>query len=180
MSTPMLALKVKYSGMPALIARGKGVAKRELRNLLTEAYSHIGRTWHRDIRPTHFTNRASAIYNYAARQGEAGNPDPKGFERSYTGRKLHIAKHTRPLEMTGQSRMQTAARAIITATSKSVRVGMEGGSLTWPHPSGRVNMAAELRRLSTDDQTTLSREFDRFLAGGLRKLRRHVVRKNTV
>ncbi len=176
----MLALRVKYSGMPALIARGKGVARRELRNLLTDAYIHIGRTWHRDIRPKHFTNRASAVYHYAARQGEAGNPDPHGFKSSYTGRKLHIAKHTRPREMTGQSRMQTAARAMIAATSKSARVTMNVGNLSWPHPSGRINMAAELRRLSTDDQTTLSREFDRFLAGGLRKLRSRVVRKNTV
>ncbi len=53
----MLALTVKYSGFAAVLARGKGVAKKELRNLLTVAYMEIGRTWHRDIRPKHFTNR---------------------------------------------------------------------------------------------------------------------------
>lgn len=182
MSTPLMRIRVKYSGMAAAMAQGTGATRREMGKILKSAYINMGRFWHRDIRPKHFRNAASAEYGYAARQGEAGRPDPRGFNKSYTGKKLKREGHTRPLEDSGDSKRATGRSAMFTATGKSVRVSMPAGNLRWPHPSGRISMAGELRRISRSDEAKCARVFDRYLDSRFRRLRRggKTVTKQTV
>ena len=73
--------KITFTGLPL---QAKGIAKRELNNILRGAWFKVGQFWHRRFRPKHFTHRGATEYGYAPRQGErsagmaAGAYDPTG------------------------------------------------------------------------------------------------------
>lgn len=81
-----------------------------------EALVLIGKKWHKDFLPKHFTEGAYGRYKYALRK------------QRYEKRKMRKVGHRKPLVFSGVLEKQVKAAATISATSKSVRVRMSGPS----------------------------------------------------
>lgn len=154
----LMRLNVHYHGaVPA--ARGFARAVNQAK---TDSYISIGRLWHREIRPQHFLPSAEAKYQYRPRTGQPGNPPERGYSywQSYHGRKRKYQGHVNPLVYSGDSQRATE-QVVYTATSKGVRVSMEGGNLTYKPANSDIDMAAELTASHPDDEMQLARHFDR-------------------
>lgn len=137
-----------------------GVAKRVIGKCLEVGYIAAGQYWHGMIRPKHFTPAGASEYGYPPRQGQAGALDRQGFKRSYTGQKLKKFGHTRPNVYTGVSRLLTE-RVAYRATSKGVRISMDGGNLTYRHPSGRIDMRKEMQTTTFRERAKLASIVDK-------------------
>lgn len=119
-----------------------------------EMWRSLGEHWHRYQRPKHFTKAGAQEYGYAPRSGDPGRTHPKGFHRSYQGRKLRRFGHTLPLVYTGLSRNLTRVRDV-RPTSKGVRVIMRAPALNLRPKGGRINMRNELINISRRDARAL-------------------------
>lgn len=117
----------------------------------------IGREWHRRFKPLHFGNSATTRYGYGRRSGESGNMPAKGFNQSYTGRKLAIKKHTRPLEWSGDSMRSVMASNTIRATRFGVTVAMHAPNLNYRNPHSQIDMRAELTRVLPEENAHLAK-----------------------
>ncbi len=155
-----ISFKVKLSGVA-------GMTKRELNEDKADAYAETGRYWHKHFRPKHFTKEGAREYGYLPRKGEPGNPHPKGFWASYTGRKLREQKHKLPLVWSGQSRA-LSAMGRVRATSKGVKVTMPARALNFKHPKSKIKMAEELRTVSAGELRELERRWMRKLEANVK------------
>lgn len=148
------------------------LARRALNDIMRAAYQQLGIYWVLHFRAKHFTNAGATEYGYAPRDGERGRPGKYGFKRSYTGRKLRIAGHTRPLvsgrkgpDHEPSSEEQTARTATVQAFSANKRSRVEV-RMTAPRLNftrGAINMRDELTRISRPEQTILQRLLNRYL-----------------
>src|SRR5687767_8112515 len=96
-----------------------GVLAKQLYDIQRGCFGKIGNYWHQTHLPEHFKNSAKSRYPevYKPRRRERDNEHPKGFHRSYTGKKLRRFGHTLPLVFTGESRRLAQIRDV-RATSK--------------------------------------------------------------
>lgn len=127
---------------------------RQQNNVSREAASDLAIFWHDNYVRKHFTQAGATEYGYAPRKGQPGNPHPKGFRRSYTGRKLALKGHTRPLVWSGSSYLLViASRNNVTATAKkgaaTARLRMNAPTLNFRNPHSRVDPRAELTTVSS-------------------------------
>jgi len=152
----MIGIHIRYKG-------GAEFKRSAINKVLQQAYAELGLHWFRQHLPKHFANRASSEYDYAPRQGERGSGANRKFSATYTGSKLKRYGHTRPLELTGASRRQATATAVVRSTSKSVRVSFPAGNLSFSHPSGRINMRREVEAISAADRYELGQIMDNAL-----------------
>lgn len=119
-----------------------------------EMWRALGEHWHRYQRPKHFTRAGAAEYAYAPRSGDPGRPHPKGFFRSYQGRKQRRFGHMLPLVYTGLSRNLTRLRDV-RPTGKGVRVVMRAPALNLRPRGGHIHMRDELTTISQRDAKAL-------------------------
>ena len=144
-------------GFIEIRTRGLAAGRKAAHNrALKYAWEQTGVYWHEHFREKHFTSAGATEYGYKPRQGERGRQGAKGFSRSYTGRKLKKYGHTRPLELTGQSRASTRTRKV-TATSKGARVVMRAPALNFKARGSDINMNEEMRTISPAESKVLSR-----------------------
>jgi hypothetical protein len=170
----MINFFLKYRGTtPGQLAR------RALNDIMRAAYQQLGLYWVLHFRAKHFTNAGATEYGYAPREGERGRPGKLGFKRSYTGRKLRIAGHTRPL-VSGRddpknkpsSEAMTKRSATVQAFSANKRSRVEV-KMTAPrlnYTRGAINMRRELTTISRPEQTILQRLLNRYLDSRFRNL----------
>lgn len=147
----MLNIDIKYTGHP--------LTKSAFNEMKRETFREMGELWHREMRPKHFTHAGAREYGYAPRKGEAGNRHRKGFKRSYTGIKLRLVGHTRPLEFSGEGRRLSRIQDI-RVTSKRVRVILPR-KFNFRNPHSRVNMREELTTISEREERELVAAADR-------------------
>lgn len=122
-------------------------------------YIAMGKHWFIKIRPQHFSNAASSKYGYAPRQGDPGKPRLLGFRWSTQGRKLAEHGHTRPLEKTGESRLETGT-GTLTSSSRHVRISMPAGWIgSSAHRRHGIDLADELTRVDQADAEELAGVF---------------------
>ena len=143
--------------------------RRHWNDIHREAAVFAGDYWHTRFRPLHFKNLATRRYGYQPRQGEALQ-GAKGFRRSYTGQKLQMFGHTRPLVYTGQSETLSEQRTIV-ATAKGGQFGSATASVRMPtsglnrRSSPRSpNMAQELRTVIPEEIDEIGQAVRAFLA----------------
>jgi len=149
----VLNLNLKFTGHP--------LTKREFNVMLRETFRVIGQKWHREMRPKHFTHAGAREYGYSPRKGEAGNRNRKGFASSYTGRKLRLVGHTRPLEFTGEARRLSRIQDI-RVTSKRVRIILPR-KFNFRNPHSRVDMRKEITTVSHREEQELIAAADKDL-----------------
>jgi len=141
------------------------VLKRELNNCHRDAMAWAGRFWDQEYREGHFANAATRKYDYAPRQGEPGRT-VRNFKRSYTGKKLRLHGHTRPLEFSGESRRRTRNPRIVATAKKGeakVRVVMNSPGLNRRYAGSSIDMRAELTRVIPVEGEAIGRQTSRFL-----------------
>lgn len=162
--------KITESGpTPRLMMRQKNQVHRE-------AASQLAIFWHDNYVRKHFTQAGATEYGYAPRKGQPGNPHPKGFRRSYTGRKLATKGHTRPLTWSGASFVLViASRNNVTATATkgvaTARLRMNAPALNFRHPRSRVDMRAELTTVSPREGAEMGVQGGRYLQERYQALR---------
>jgi len=150
-----LEVKITERGpTPRLMARQSNIVHRG-------AATDLAHFWHDNYVRKHFTQAGATEYGYAPRKGMPGNPHPKGFKRSYTGRKLRLKGHTRPLVYSGESYLRViASRNNVTATATKgqakARLRMNAPALNFRNPRSRIDMRAELTTISAAEGAEMS------------------------
>lgn len=150
-------VKIKFDGP-------KDAWKKSAYNrLLRDVMEFVGTYWHRQFMPIHFTLAAYRRYNYTPRAGETGDPRGnkwmgKRFWSSYTGRKVKVHKHRKPLVLTGESEQSAKTNFTIRATRKVVRVSMRTPRLNYRPRNSAVNMANELRTVTLQEAQILGEQ----------------------
>lgn len=144
----MILIKPKFSEG----ADAKKLSKRMENQIVRDALGHLGRVFHTDIRPKKFTHRGATEYKYERRS------------RRYEQRKLRKFGHTRPLELTGETK-QMANIVKITNTSKSVKNRYRLRKLNFI-----PQLREEFQRVSEADKKLLVAEADQFIQSEIDKL----------
>lgn len=121
-------------------------------------YKYIGVFWHKRMRRRHFTKRGGRDYDYAPREGEPGNPGGRGVRNTYTGRKLKMWGHTRPLVFSGLTRALSKIRDV-RPTAKGVRIVMNLPTLNLRRHLDSPPMREEMTRVSPGELTELGKMF---------------------
>jgi len=136
---------------------------KHMRRILKECWAELMVYWHTHMLPKHFTARGAREYGYTPRQGERGAQGSKGFRRSYTGRKLRVKGHTRPLVYSGNTELLTRQRTV-TSTSKGGRIRLSVPAyIKYKLRHSKINMAEELTKVSRGEEQELARVFERIL-----------------
>ncbi len=166
----MIALiEIKYTGP----VPGMNLGKREWRDLvLKPSFKKAGAFWHKRLRPKKFTARGAREYGYGDRKGTGSNPDPHGFKKSYTGRKLRKFGHTLPLVLTGHSMALTQIRDVRTIGDGTTKVVLHSPGFNRRNPHSKINMRDEVTRISIPDQNTLVRVINDRMEYQLTQIRR--------
>jgi hypothetical protein len=138
-------------------------ALRTLHNQATKAtWQATGTEFHVKFRDRRFTNAHASAAQFAPRKGEQGSG--VSFARSYTGKKLKKYGHTRPLELTGETR-RAVTMATISGTSKGVKVAYPGArKFNYQNPNSNIRMADEFRRVIPSEVNSLADFFRTQLA----------------
>ena len=137
--------------------------KRELNKCHRDAMAWAGRYWDQQYREGHFANAATRKYGYTPRQGEPGRP-VRNFARSYTGKKLRLHGHTRPLEFTGESRRRTRNPRIVATAKKGeakVRVVMNSPGLNRRYAGSPINMRDEATRVIPSEGQAIGQQISK-------------------
>jgi len=148
--------------------------KRELNNCHRDAAANMGEFWHERYRPKHFTNAASTEYGYTPRQGERGRPFGKGFDRSYTGHKLKLHNHSRPLVFSGESQRRTETMDVRATAKKGeafVRVVLHAPALNFRYSGSPIDMRDEMTAVSQREADAIAIETATFLQFRYRRVR---------
>lgn len=119
--------------------------------------------FHTEFRDARFTEEHAREAGYARRKGELIPRGTKAFRNSYTGRKLRMFGHTRPLEFSGETRRKVRA-ASITSTAKSGKAAYRGASkFNFRHPKSKIRMSEEFTRITQREAELLGEFFDKRL-----------------
>ncbi len=151
----MIEVTIKESGAtPKLMARVANQVHRE-------AAKDLAVFWHDNFVRKHFTQAGATEYGYTPRRGQEGSPGSKGFKKSYTGRKLAMKGHTRPLVWSGTSYLLViASRNNVTATATKgtahARLRMNAPALNFRNPHTRIDMRKELTTISPREAAEMS------------------------
>lgn len=171
----MYSIRIQYVGpVPGSV----NLTQREWNALVRETWRQIGLYWVAQYRAKHFSRQAYSEYQYAPRQGESGNPDPKGFKRSYTGQKLRRFGHTNPMVYSGRSEQRSRSarvHAVATRNRSGVDVIMSVPALNFRRPGSPIDMPAEMKRFSAREVVELVRLHRRLMEAKLRDLRSKTV-----
>lgn len=149
----MLGIDVHYKGAHPL--------KRAVWNsqVIKPTLEVAGVYWHSKLRAKHFTAEGAQEYGYTKRKGELIPRGSKRFRRSYTGRKLAMKGHTRPLVFSGEGEALSRIQDV-RATAKRVRVILPR-KFNFRHPKSQVDMRAELTAISQADEKQLGTVADK-------------------
>ncbi len=143
-------IKVKYRGVDAIFARfGSLVFARQFNQWIQNSYVVALRHWHTEMLPKHFNEGAASRYGYRRRSG------------AYTESKRQSEGHTRPLVYSGDSQRATEGPMVIRTSSKSGRLSMDGGNLTFSQSNQRPTMAEELTMVTEAEDKELADILDR-------------------
>lgn len=145
--------------------RERGATPKNLRKYYTraakEAWRDTAIEFHLHYRDKRFTQEHAREANYTRRKGELQPRESKAFRRSYTGRKLRLKGHTRPLEFSGKTRRAIRFYSRLTSTSKGGKVSYAGARVfNFRHPKSQVNMAVEFRRITPSEVVSLADFFN--------------------
>lgn len=154
-------------GYLAISVRDRGPVPRGMKRAFNAAsklaWHDVGVYFHEHLREKRFTEEHARAVGYTRRRGELLPRGTKAFRNSYTGRKLQRFGHTRPLELTGDTRraMRTATLA---ATGNGVKVRYPGAqAFNFRNPKSQVRMNEEFRRLTHEETMLLGDVYDRRL-----------------
>lgn len=144
--------------------------KRAFNAASKEAWRDTAMEFHANYRDKRFTAEHAREAGYTARKGELQPRGSKAFRQSYTGRKLRIKGHTRPLEFSGETRRAVRATSI-TSTSRGGKASYRGASkFNFRHPKSRVRMSEEFRRITRAESIELAAFYDRRLDAALKRV----------
>lgn len=144
------------------------IPRRSLNRVLRLAYDSIGKRWHTEFRPIHFTRRAIGRYGYTPRKGDTGSG--RAFRGSYTAQKLRKFKHTLPLVWSGDSRLLSRLRDV-RSTAKGARVVMRVPTLNLRPATGTINMREELATITQPEAAALATTFAAVMERSIGKIR---------
>lgn len=137
-------------------ASPKGM-KRQMNNILRDAYLELAKYWHREMLPKHFTLQGAREYGYAKRKGEGTSG--KAFWRSYTGQKKKHRGHVLPLVWSGTGMKEAISIFQGRSTYKYGKVHLPR-VFNLRHPKSDVDMRSEITAVSARDLEILKREFE--------------------
>lgn len=165
----ILNINVKFTGpVPGWV----NLRQREFNQLVRETWYEVGRYWHTQLLPKHFTVEGGKEYDYAPRKGEGLSG--KAYWKSYLGRKRKKWGHQMPLVWSGdlQERSRTARMtAEVTGTKGSqLKITLtRAQKANWknPHSDPRLEMPDEMTRISAAERNLLVEMFDEILQGKL-------------
>jgi hypothetical protein len=144
-------------GTITMVERGAtpGLSAKWHNEAAKEGWQHTGRYWVEHLRDKHFTPEGAREYGYKKRKGEGMAVNSKGYERTYTARKMARFGHTDPLTYSGDSRrgMQSAK---VSATGKGGTIRMPSGNLGFRPPKSQINMRDEMARISQGEAPELA------------------------
>lgn len=130
-----------------------GITKRQLQRHARDTLRAMAEHWHANFLPRHFSLEAYRRYGYYRRRGEGLDTNSRAYRASYFGRKARKYGETRPLVKTGETRLLAMLRRI-EATSNVAKVILPRG-LSRRNPSSRVNMRAEVTKVTRDEAAEL-------------------------
>lgn len=151
--------------MPVLLdIKSKGRGPRSVQTQVNatkrDAWLHTGEYFHGKLRDKRFTAEHAREAGYIRRRGEGMAQGTKAFRASYTGRKLRLYGHTRPLEFTGETR-RLVRQASIQVFSMRCQVRYAGArKFNFRNPKSQINMAEEFRRVTTSEIKELGEQFN--------------------
>ncbi|QDV87405.1 hypothetical protein [Planctomycetes bacterium TBK1r] len=167
----MTTAKIRFQGNPVKALRDRvGLAA-------TKAYQETGDVFHRDHKDDRFTETHAKKAGFLPRSGSALDRLSKDFRKSYTGRKLRLKGHTRPLEFTGKTRRSTESHRI-DAVSSILTDGDGKGEVQVSYPQAKgfnrksrhtdIDMRDEFQRVTAAEQQQLGKVFKKSLADNLK------------
>lgn len=122
--------------------------KRHHARVMKQALMETAANHHQRFMPKHFTLAGAREYGYTPRSGEQVGLSRKQFFRSYTGQKQREKGHRRPLVWSGASETLAKIRDV-RGTSRRVRLVQHARGLNRKHPRSKIDMAAEIRAVSS-------------------------------
>ena len=144
--------------------RDRGLTPRGMKRAFNAAskaaWYLVAKYFHEYYRKARFTEEHAREAGYAARKGELIPRGSKAFQRSYTGRKLRMKHHTRPLEFSGETK-EAVKQASITSTSKGGKAAYAGASkFNFRHPKSKIRMSEEFSRITKREAQELGEYYD--------------------
>jgi hypothetical protein len=137
--------------------------KRAFNAASKSAWYDVAVRFHAEYRDKRFTEEHAREAGYGHRKGELMARGTKAFRQSYTGRKLRIKGHTRPLEFSGETR-QLVRMASISSTAKGGKAAYAGASkFNFKHPKSKIRMSEEFRRVTAKEAEALGQYYDQRL-----------------
>lgn len=141
--------------LKAITVVEKGAVPRRLQPAHTRAsrvaYYVIGREFHEKMMPKRFTVAHGLEAGYRKRKGEEAGTDTKAFFKSYTGRKVKIKGHRKPLVWSGET--EKRARSVnLVVTPQLARL-----KYNLPQLNRRPWMNDEIRRILPREIAELSK-----------------------
>lgn len=137
--------------------------KRAYNNASKAAWADTAFEFHAHYRDKRFTNEHAQEAGFALRKGEGLPRGSAAFRKSYTGRKLRMMGHTRPLEFSGDTRRKVRS-ASISSTSKGGKAAYAGASkFNFRHPKSKIRMSEEFKRITAAEAIALGEFYDRRL-----------------
>ena len=111
---------------------GPKAMKASLRPIVKEALQDMGALWHRRYLPQHFRPGAASKYGYQPRSA------------AYMKRKASRKRHQRPLEFSGDYKREVSRKAVLSGTSKRVRVVMDVGPAWYATRTWKTRRAPDI------------------------------------
>ena len=144
--------------------RDRGATPRKMRPAFNSAsklsWYATALEFHQSLRDKRFTEQHARAAGYAHRKGELLPRGSKAFRQSYTGRKLRMFGHTRPLEFSGETRRKVRF-ARISSGHRFGRIAYPGASkFNFRHPRSRIVMSEEFRRITQAEAQYLGEIYD--------------------
>jgi hypothetical protein len=148
----------------AIQVRERGATPRNMKRVFNAAkklaWHDTAVRFHAEYRDRRFTLEHAEEAGYARRKGELIARDSKAFRASYTGKKLRMFGHTRPLEFTGETRRKVRS-ASISSTSNMGKASYSGAAkFNFRHPRSKIRMGEEFRRITRREAQELGQFFD--------------------
>lgn len=137
------------------------------------AWRAAGKFWHEELREKHFTKAGAQEYGYAPRKGEGLSG--KAFWRSYTGRKLRMFGHTKPLVWSGRGEAGTRRQDIKPGRDGNqpyswVVITLHSPVFNFRNPKSNVDMRKELRTVSDRETIQIGLVYQRALVAAINSL----------
>jgi len=112
-------------------------------------------------RDRRFTEAHAAAAGYHKRKGEGLPQGSKAYRRSYAGQKQRRFRHSRPLELTGETRDRLRTGGRRSATSNTAKITYaQARKFNFRHPKSQIRMSEEFTRLIPEEITQLAHHYD--------------------